>query len=239
MFGALIVVFYMLVAFILGVSIFVCLLLLLVLKSKEARQAVKIGLISNVAVAILFATLIVVNLCTFHIKRRPYVKMLKSYVPPELQDEVPRWFFNQCGAYDWYQFALVYPYYVTMIDSTDTGYLREARDDNTEIGGKLTHLTFDASLLVARVHYSDPWGKKESETFWIVLDFSSGQFHKFALEKEALAEANRRGFSGKQLLEDLETHYNRFAGDIPYSPRNHDKGAEEKPTGKRQESKIP
>lgn len=238
MFGALIVAFYMLVAFIFGVSIFVCLILLLVFKSKEARQVVKIGLICNVGVAILFATPIVVNLCTFHIKRRPYVKMLKSYVPPEFRDEVPRSFFNNVGSYDVFCFALVYPYWVQMIDGPDYGELRNLRDADPEIGGYLRKLTFDPNLMIACVSESK-WSNKKSEIFWIVLEFRSGEFDKFTAEEEALNEGNNRGFSGKQELEDVEIHYDRFAGDIPYSPRNHDKGAKEKPTGKKQESKIP
>jgi len=211
---------FMVFAFIIGVVVLVCLLLLLIIQSEKYRRPVKIVFLFTIAIAILLAIPIVIKACSFHIKRRAYVKMLKSYVPPELRDEVPRSFFSDAGAYDWYRFALVYPYSVDMIDTTDNGHLRKERDEDPEIGGQLTHLTFDAKLMVARVYfwYYNPREKVEPEIFWIVFNFSSGRFDKFPTEEQALAEAKKRGFSGKQILEDLETHYDRFTGDLSYSP---------------------
>ena len=212
--SVLIVTIFIIFAFLIILSILIPLFLLFVWRIKRGRLGIKIWLITSVALAIMVAIPIVLNQLVFHIKRRPYIKMLKSYVPAELQKEIPWHFFNDLGAYDTWKFALVYPYKVTMIDSTDFGFLKNFRGETPEIGGDLTHLTFDANFLVARVYYSDIWGEKESETFWIVFEFSSGKFEKFTTENQALAEANKRGFSGKQLLEDLNTHYDRFAGDI-------------------------
>lgn len=206
--------FYIVFALLIALSILIPLFLLFICRIKQHRQEITIWLITSVTLAAIVATPIVLRMRAIYIRRKPYIDMLKSYVPAELKKEVPWRFFNDSGAYDWYRFALVYPYYVSMIDSTEFGYLRNIRDKDPEIGGRLTHLTFDANLLVARVYYFDPWGKKEPETFWIVFEFSSGKFDKFSTESQALAEARERGFSGKQVLEDLRTHYDRFAGNI-------------------------
>jgi len=212
--SVLIVSFFIIFAFLVILSILIPLFLLFVWRIKRGRLGIKIWLITSVALAIMVATPIALNILFFHIRRRPYIKILKSYVPAELQKEVPRWFFNDIGGIDSYNFALVYPYRVWMLDNPKTGLLRKVQDEDPEIGGELTHLTFDANFLVARVHHSGPRNKKESETFWIVFEFSSGKFEKFATENQALAEANKRGFSGKQVLEDLKIHYERFAGNI-------------------------
>jgi len=206
--------FFIIFAFLIILSILIPLFLLFVWRIKIGRLGIKIWLITSILSAIIVATVatpIALNILFFHIRRRPYIKMLKSYVPAELQKEVPRWFFNDSGWIDSFNFALVYPYRICMGDDPRAGWLRNVRDDDPEIGGKLTHLTFDANLLVARV---SPWGEKKTEAFWIVFEFSTGKFEKFAKENQALTEANRRGFSGKQVLEGLKTHYDRFVGDI-------------------------
>ena len=206
--------FFIIFASMIILSILIPLFLLLVWRFKRGRMGIIIWLTSSVALAIMVATVttpIALNELFYHLRRRPYIKMLKSYVPAELQEEVPRWFFNDSGWIDSFNFALVYPYRIRMGDSPKTGWLDNVRDDDPEIEGRLTHLTFDANLLVARV---SPWGEKESEPFWIVFEFPTGKFEKFTTEKLALAEANRRGFSGKQVLEGCKTHYYRFVGDI-------------------------
>jgi len=212
-----IVLFFIIFACLIILSILIPLFLLFVWRIKRGRLGIKIWLITSVILAIMVTTVatpIALNILFFHLRRRSYINMLKSYVPAELQEEVPRWFFNDSGWIDSFNFALVYPYRIRMGDDPKTGWLDNVRDDDPEIEGRLTHLTFDANLLVARVSFVDTWVEKEIEPFWIVFEFSSGKFDKFTTEKLALAEANRRGFSGKQVLEKLKTHYDRFVGDI-------------------------
>ncbi len=212
MFGALIVMVFLFAAFVVALGIFVLLVLLFLFRVRKKRNFLKVllGLFIGAAVVLVVPT--VFELCQFHIQRRPYVKKLKSYIPPELRKEVPSSFFNDIGGYDLWRFALVYPYRVSMIDSPDRGDLENVRADNPEVGGELTHLSFDSKLMVAKVSYRDIWEEKKPETFWIVFEFSSGKFDRFDSEEEALSEANRRGFTGKQVLENLKTYYDRFVG---------------------------
>lgn len=209
---ALLIGFIIMVLILAGLLVWIPLLIMIFAQKEETIKVARGCVIVSLT---LVASVILLGLgrsCTMNRKARTYTDKLKSYVPQDVRCQIPPQFYADGGAYDFLRFALVYPYEVRMVDTTDSGELSRFMGEDPEIGGRLTNLAFDGSLLIGRVLYRDVWGEKPSETFWIVFEFSSGGYERYNTEAEAVAEAQRRGFSGQVVLEDLNTHYGRFVG---------------------------
>ena len=151
-------------------------------------------------------------------ERDAHIANLRSYVPRKLLTKVEPDFFDYPGVRDWYRFPLVYPYSVGAVDDLKYGYLDRAdpskkiRDGGavTPIVHRITHLSFDKQVLVARVYSGDRFAKpKPSEIYWVVFQFATGRLERFKSKAAALRSAQERGFSGRHKLETVKTHYHR------------------------------
>jgi len=108
---------------------------------------------------------------------------IKLYEPEIYKGKVPKEFYTNRGAFDWWRFPLVYPYSIGCIDVTEYGTIYSDKDKtNYDEGGSVQPIsdyfdkfTFDKSYLIAS-KFKSPFDSDTVKIIdqYFIFSFSSG-----------------------------------------------------------------
>lgn len=151
-------------------------------------------------------------------RKREHIERIKEMVPAARRDQVPADFYTYPGFRDWWRFPLVYPYSIHSIDSLEDGNLcrhngtsRIADGGESSVMEDITHLSFDADLLLVRRAVTVTGdGAPRRKFVYVVFAFETGQKAEFDTEKALWAEATKRGFKGEKQLKTVEVHFREY-----------------------------
>jgi hypothetical protein len=117
------------------------------------------------------------------------VNLLKSYEPKVYHGKVPKQFYTNRGAFDWWRFPLVYPYSIGCIDVTEYGSIYNDKDKTDfDAGGSIQPLTdyfdkftFDSLYFVAS-KFKDPFNKDQTPILeqYFIFSFSNGTIEEIS-----------------------------------------------------------
>lgn len=137
-----------------------------------------------------------------------------GYVLRNNHDIVPAGYYEHCeGESDC--ILLIYPYRIAPTRSLKTGALEKywsALDSSAKEIIYMDEFAFDTLYLLARrsnkeMSKATGKGKDMPDYTYFLFDFRTGRCETFMNENRLWEEANRRGYTGKQYLNSVFTHY--------------------------------
>ena len=154
-------------------------------------------------------------------KRNEGLAARKSFLESRLDDaakaSVPDGFYDYEGQRDWYRMPLVFPYELSVADTTDIlwlhrhngkGPVSDPNRSSDQVGREnpyrpetFSRLSLDDSMLLFQSSHKSEFG---------LLLFSSGKFEFFASETELFDAARRHGYTGPSRLFTATDFYDGY-----------------------------
>ena len=147
------------------------------------------------------------------------VNLLKTYEPKVYQGKVPKQFYTNGGAFDWWRFPLVYPYSIGCIDVTEYGNIYNDKDKTDfDAGGSIQPLTdhfdkfiFDKSYFVGS-KFKPPFNKDQTPYFeeYFIFSFSNGTIKEVSGKQNLFKKLREIKFAGDTVFMTIKDFGNKL-----------------------------